>query len=240
MSTQFPVSRLNGRTAVAALAMMLMACGQAIAEMPWLRIEVANGDESWGRYVWAKEGDRVKVRVIAERGDVAAYGLSGVLYNVFTQGTQDGDDMIVNPEFAGNRQGPFNFGLQRPKIKREAGKMTLGAEGASTPDTFGEISSAQKPPATSTAYSTSSTPVILQFEIAIGNSNLRAFTIDAKLATLDKNGNQFAFHAGSGSTRSDLYSPGGATEYAMVIVPVPGTAAVGAMGAAMFCRRRRR
>ena len=240
MSTQNSVSRQSWRHAVAALVVMLFAGNAAFAVLPHLRIEVANGDDVWGRYVWAQQGDRVKVRVIAERGDVAAYGLSGVLYNVFTQGTQDGDDIVVNPEFAGNRVAPFNFGFQRPKIKREVGKLTLGVEGASVPDTFGKISSAQKPPATSGNYNTSLQAVILQFEMTIGNSKLRSFNIDASIAALDKDGNQFAFHADAGATRSDVFSPAGVTEYAMVIIPSPGAAGLLALGGIVASRRRGR
>jgi len=216
-----------------------MACGTAAAvNQPRLRIEVANGDEAWGRYVWAKQGDRVKVRVIADRGAAPAYGLSGVLYNVFTQGTQDGDDIVVDPEFAGNRKPPYDFGYQRSKILREPGKLRLGAEGASSPGSFGEISSAQKPPSFSTQYDTSARSLLLQFEMTIGNSNLRSFNIDAVLANVST-GYQFAFHGSASSSRSDFYGVAGATEYAMVIIPSPGAAGLLAMGGIAVGRRRR-
>lgn len=230
--------RHSWRRGVSALALLAITGSSATAVTPHLRIEVANGDDGWGRYVWAKQGDRVKVRVIADHTDVPAYGLSGVLYNVFTQGTQDGDDFVVDPEFVGNRRPPYDFGYQRSKILREPGKLRLGAEGASAPGSFGEISSAQKPPTISPNYDTSLQSVLLQFEMTIGNSNLRSFNIDAVLGNVSS-GAQFAFHASSTSSRSDLLTTGGATEYAMVIIPAPGAVGLLAIGGFAACRRRR-
>jgi len=211
---------MSVRTCAWAVAIVGISC-RAGAEPKLIWQASFDDGASWysGAAFKAIAGSTIKVRGIVDWTGVTAYGLSGLVQQVFIDGYDPGDGGAqIMPNGVGNRVAPFNFGASTLAARVTGSTQRIVALGIGGAE--GNVSSTQQAPASAReAYSTANPATIFAFDYVIGAVPGRTLNIRSVVATSSGVPSSISFHSSSTSSSTSFRETGVVMPVSIEVIP---------------------